>query len=68
MFFDGTFLVGIFEQTENGKLSVCKVTFGIEPKENEIQESILKEYNSMKLSPAVENEVITKGKINPKRI
>ncbi len=32
VFFEEPFWVGVFERTENGKLSVCKVSFGAEPK------------------------------------
>lgn len=32
VFFEEPFWVGVFERTENGKLSVCKVTFGAERK------------------------------------
>ncbi|MDE6707756.1 MAG: YjdF family protein, partial [Oscillospiraceae bacterium] len=34
--FDDPFWIGIFEHIENGKLTVCKVTFGAEPKNYEI--------------------------------
>ena len=32
VFFDDPFWVGVFERIEDGKLFVCKVTFGAEPK------------------------------------
>lgn len=32
VFFEDPFRVGIFERIDEGKLSVCKVTFGAEPK------------------------------------
>ena len=32
VYFEKPFWVGIFERTEDGKLSVAKVTFGVEPK------------------------------------
>ena len=32
VYFEEPFWVGVFERMENGKLSVCKVTFGAEPK------------------------------------
>ena len=31
VFFEEPFWVGVFERIEDGKLSVCKVTFGAEP-------------------------------------
>ena len=33
VYFEKPFWVGIFERTEDGKLSVAKVTFGVEPKD-----------------------------------
>ena len=40
VFFENPFWVGIFENIENNNLSVCKVTFGSEPKEYEIYDFI----------------------------
>lgn len=54
VFFEEPFWVGVFERTENGKLSAAKVTFGAEPKEQEVWELVLKKYCRMKFSPAVE--------------
>ena len=69
VFFEEPFWVGIFEKDYNGKLSVCKVTFGAEPTDAEILEFILrksyllsyKEVNEDKKSTAVKKK-------NPKRI
>jgi len=36
VFFEGPFWVGVFERISGGKLSVCKVTFGAEPKDYEV--------------------------------
>ncbi|MBR6045447.1 MAG: YjdF family protein [Ruminococcus sp.] len=66
VFFDEPFWVGVFELTENGRLSAAKVTFGAEPKDSEVWEFILKHYCELKFSPAV--EVKTKHTAdNPKR-
>ena len=35
VYFEEPFWVGIFEHIEDGKLSVAKVTFGVEPKDYE---------------------------------
>ena len=51
VFFEEPFWVGIFERVENGKLSVSKVTFGTEPKDYEIWEFVLKEYDRLQFSP-----------------
>ena len=41
VFFDNPFWVGVFERVDDGKLSVCKVTFGAEPKDYEVWEKAL---------------------------
>ena len=54
VYFDDLFWVGVFERIEDGKLSVCKVTFGAEPKDYDIWEFVLKHYYKLEFSPAVE--------------
>ena len=66
VYFEEPFWVGVFERVDNNKLSVCKVTFGAEPKDYEIWEFILKHYYDLKFSPAVET-VIKQSADNPKR-
>lgn len=66
VFFEGSFWVGIFERVSDGKLSVCKVTFGTEPKDYEVLGFILKQYCVLKFSPAVETE-FKQTADNPKR-
>lgn len=57
VFFEGPFWVGVFERVSNGKLSVCKIVFGAEPKDHEVWDFILKHYYELKFSPAIETEV-----------
>ena len=66
VFFEDPFWVGIFERIEDGKLSVCKVTFGAEPKDYEVWDYILHHYYELVFSPAVEME-IRQAADNPKR-
>lgn len=56
----------MFERIDNGKLSVSKHTFGAEPKDCEVYDFILKQYNGLKFSPAVEAKVKQTAD-NPKR-
>ena len=67
VFFEDPFWVGAFECVSDGKLSVCKVTFGAEPKDYEIYHFILKNYYQLRFSPAVETEVKAAAH-NPKRM
>jgi len=67
VFFEAPFWVGVFERVSDGKLSVCKVTFGAEPKDYEIYDFILKNYYRLRFSPAVATDVKETGR-NPKRV
>ena len=67
VFFEEPFWIGVFEQIENGKLVVAKVTFGPEPKDYEVYDLILKCYYDLQFSPPV-TAVVAEMKKNPKRI
>ena len=45
VYFEDPFWVGVFERIEDGKLSVCKVTFGAEPKDYEVWDYVLHHYS-----------------------
>ena len=40
VYYEEPFWTGLFERIVDGKLSVCKVVFGAEPKEYELKEYI----------------------------
>lgn len=67
VFFDNPFWIGVFERISEGKYSACKVTFGAEPKDYEVQEFILKNYDKLRFSPTIAT-VVKEAKHNPKRI
>ena len=66
VYFEDPFWVGIFERIDGGKLSVAKVTFGVEPKDYEIQEFVSKNYYTLKYSPSVD-VTVKQDVVNPKR-
>jgi sulfur relay (sulfurtransferase) DsrC/TusE family protein len=66
VFFEDPFWVGVFERVEYRKLSVAKVTFGVEPKDYDVLEFINRNYYHLQFSPAVET-VVKDTKKNPKR-
>ena len=66
VYFDEPFWVGIFERCDNGRLSVCKVTFGAEPKEQEIYEFVLRHFTELRFSQEVDIKQ-RKTADNPKR-
>ena len=67
VYFENPFWVGVFGRIEDEKLSVCKVTFGAEPKDYEVLEFVVKNYSQLKFSPSVDVKVRKEAK-NPKRI
>lgn len=67
VFFEDPFWIGVFERISEGKLSVCKVTFGAEPKDYEVYGFILKHYDRLRFSPAVAADVKEASR-NPKRV
>ncbi len=67
IFFEGPFWVGVFERVSEGRLSVCKVTFGAEPKDHEVYNFVLKNYYRLRFSPAVATDVKEAGR-NSKRV
>lgn len=66
VFFEDPFWIGVFERTDEGKLTVCKVTFGAEPRDGDVWEFILRHYDKLLFSTAVETE-IRQTADNPKR-
>lgn len=66
VFFEGPFWVGVFERVEDGRLSVCRVVFGGEPRDYEVLEFMLKNYYGLKFSSAAP-AAVKDGRVNPKR-
>lgn len=56
VYFEDPFWCGIFERMEDGTLSVCKVTFGAEPKDYDVLDYVLRHYDTLKFSAAVKAE------------
>lgn len=50
-----------------GKLSVCRVVFGSEPKDYEVYEFVLRHYDQLNFSPAVASD-LKAVRANPKRM
>lgn len=66
VYFENPFWVGLFERISNHQLTVCKVTFGAEPKDFEVYNFINKHYCQLEFSPAVEFSEKMQH-LNPKR-
>lgn len=66
--FEPPFWVGIYERIDDGKYEVCKITFGAEPKDYEVYDFLLKNWNKLKFSPSVKVDKVEELKVNPKRM
>ena len=66
VFFEDPFWVGVFERTDGKKLYACKVTFGAEPTDAQLNEFLFEKYDLLTFSPAVAAPVKERAD-NPKR-
>ena len=67
VYYDGQFWVGAFERIEGGGLSACRVVFGAEPSNEEIQEIICEKWNLLRFTEPVRGAEAPKVAANPKR-
>lgn len=69
VFFEEQFWVGVYERSVDGFLEVSKITFGTEPKDYDIYNYILLNFNKLKFSKPIKKDKVTiDKKINPKRM
>lgn len=68
VFFEEPFWVGIYERITEGRLEVCKITFGPEPKDYEVYDFILQNWYSLRFSPSMAADGKQTLKVNPKRM
>lgn len=66
--FEEPFWVGLYERENGGSYEVCKVTFGAEPRDNEVYEYFLKNWHSLRFSPPQNMGKTVHVKLNPKRL
>lgn len=67
VFFDPPFWVGLYRRQEGDQLSVCKITFGAEPRDSEVYEFLLNHWRELRFSPAVTSDNLSTWPANPKR-
>lgn len=65
--FEDPFWIGLFELVSKDQLCVCKITFGAEPKDQEILDFVLHCYFRLRFSPSI-SVVQKQQRKNPKRI
>ena len=66
IYFDEPFWVGVFEELDGDKLSVCRTVFGAEPTDAQVWEFVLANYRRLQFSAPVKAEQKQKAD-NPKR-
>ena len=66
--FENPFWIGLYERIDGDKYEVCKITFGAEPKDYEVYDFLLKNWNKLIFSPPMKTGKIEDRKINPKRL
>lgn len=66
--FENPFWIGLYERIDGDKYEVCKITFGAEPKDYEVYEFMLKNWNKLKFSSPIKTDKVKERKINPKRM
>lgn len=66
--FEDPFWIGIYERESNGHYEVCKITFGAEPKDYEVYDFMLKNWNRLRFSPSIKVAMIAEKRMNSKRV
>jgi len=67
VYYDGQFWVGAFERVEDGGLSACRIVFGAEPSNEEIQQLICEKWNYLRFTEPVRDAEPPKVATSPKR-
>ena len=66
--FEAPFWIGLYERYDNDKYEACKITFGAQPKDYEVYEFMLRNWNKLKFSSPIKSDMMEERKINPKRM
>lgn len=66
--FENPFWIALYERETGGNYEVCKITFGAEPKDYEVYDFFLRNFNRLVFSPPLETGKTAEGKANPKRM
>lgn len=65
--FDAPFWVGLYERSGE-RYEVCKITFGAEPRDQEIYDFLLKNWSRLQFSPSLPSASSAERKCSPKRM
>ena len=68
VYFDPPFWVGLYQREDEGGCRVCKVTFGGEPKDQEVLDWLLRHWRGLRFSPPVTGTQKPNRLPNPRRM
>ena len=68
IFFEEPFWVGLCERQWDGWYEVCKITFGAEPKDGEVEDFFQREFRHLRFSPPMRGELPDTRRCSPKRM
>ena len=68
VYFEPPFWVGLFQREDGGSCRVCKVTFGGEPRDQEVLDWLLRHWRELRFSPPVAAERAIDRLSSPKRM
>ena len=67
--FEAPFWVGLYERVEEDRYTVCKITFGAEPKDYEVYAFLLQNWHRLSFSPSIQADAHSSAPCrNPKRM
>ncbi len=67
VYFEAPFWVGLYERSDGEGYSVCKFTFGAEPRDYQVYEALMTHWKELRFSPAIAPERIPQEKVSLKR-
>ena len=68
VYFDPPFWVGLYQREDENSCRVCKITFGGEPKDQEVLDWFLRHWRELRFSPPVARDREVNRLPNPKRM
>lgn len=66
--FEDPFWIGLYERQTGTRYEVCRIVFGAEPRNYDIEAFMRKNWRKLKFSPAVSSEALNERRVNPKRM
>ena len=67
VYFEDPFWVGLYQRDDAGGCRVCKITFGGEPRDQEVLDYFQAHWRDLKFSPPVAGGPAPERDVNPKR-